>query len=611
MPRATFYQPVEEILNGKCNLEYMDSNGIIINNDSKSRICHVTLPNTNSYNQDVLLMIFTIRNQGGIWKIHSEGPKRTDPGSTVPLRNTAVRIAKENNWKYIALAVSSLDVDPNDIITKYFISIESFEYGEATVYDLSNELKQLKNANEPNFYRFQISLSGKNYSLAFIKKTYFLEYLYMFDNRPYLIEENRNLNSAVPKFTGAKNILLYGVPGAGKSHKIKTEFCNDENFMERTVFHPDYTYSDFVGQIMPKNENGNISYPFVPGPFTRILKAAYNDTTGNPYYLIVEEINRGNAPAIFGEIFQLLDRNASGESEYGISNPDIANEVFGDEKRLVKLPSNLFVLATMNTADQNVFTLDTAFKRRWIMECIENDIDNSNRALINICGRNTNWKTFAHKINDKIIECGEGNLSSEDNRLGAYFVSIEELKDPKLFAEKVLMYLWNDAFKYDRNKIFKPAYKTLEDLIKGFKREAFEVFTDELDFDNSIVSLDEQSTTLEEITPEQYLTGTDSLYVGLFETLRKELINQDLYHNEYAVKNYIAIRENKRNYAEFHVLKNEIKILTKVPKEEELLIGEDKPNTGWSLSYETRLSTETDIPFIVRIIKESLEQIKG
>lgn len=276
------------------------------------------------------------------------------------------------------------------------------------------------------------------------------------------------------------NVLFYGVPGCGKSHEIKTHYCDNETLMERVVFHPDYTYSDFVGQIMPKSEGGNISYPFVAGPFTRILKKAYENPEAN-YYLIIEEINRGNAPAIFGEVFQLLDRD-NGESEYGISNVDIAREVYGDPGRLVKIPANLIILATMNTADQNVFTLDTAFKRRWTMRSIENDFSSCALRDVCICGTNISWRGFAETINNLIIEYGEGNLGNEDKRLGAYFVKESELRDKRSFGEKVLMYLWNDAFKYDHEKIFRPEYKTLEQLLRGFTDSLFSVFSDSVIF---------------------------------------------------------------------------------------------------------------------------------
>lgn len=277
-----------------------------------------------------------------------------------------------------------------------------------------------------------------------------------------------------------ENILLYGVPGCGKSHTIKTEFCDDEKYMERVVFHPDYTSSDFIGQIMPTNIDGHISYPFVPGPFTRILKKAEADSQ-HEYFLVIEEINRGNAPAIFGEVFQLLDRN-DGVSEYGISNAEIAKEVYGDASRMVKVPANLFILATMNTADQNVFTLDTAFKRRWSMRSIKNDIANCEYADKTICGTTVTWRFFAETINELIIRLGQNSLSSEDKRLGAYFARETELQNVSAFAEKVLMYLWNDAFKYDHSAVFESEYTTLEQLIDGFKTHRFGVFLASIGF---------------------------------------------------------------------------------------------------------------------------------
>ena len=288
------------------------------------------------------------------------------------------------------------------------------------------------------------------------------------------------------RLEGAENVLYYGVPGCGKSHTI-AQRCSDETHIERVVFHPDYTYSDFVGQILPRTDGTLISYPFVPGPFTRILKNSY-DNPSEQWFLVVEEINRGNAPAIFGDIFQLLDRNRDakkgkiGESQYSISNFDIAKWVYDDENRKVRLPSNLYILATMNTADQNVFTLDTAFKRRWLMKCIKNDISSAEHAQSPICGEAITWERFATVINAKIIELNETNLNGEDTRLGAYFVTPPELEDASIFAEKVLMYLWNDAFKYERDKVFKPEYKTLEDLIVGFEAVKFSVFKDSINF---------------------------------------------------------------------------------------------------------------------------------
>ena len=287
-----------------------------------------------------------------------------------------------------------------------------------------------------------------------------------------------------------ENIILYGVPGCGKSHTIKEQYCDDDDKMERVVFHPDYTYSDFIGQILPTNIDGHISYPFTPGPFTRIMKKAVANPQSE-FFLIIEEINRGNAPAIFGEVFQLLDRK-NGVSEYGISNHDIALAVYADADTKVKIPKNLFLLATMNTADQNVFTLDTAFKRRWLMRSIPNDINSSTRASIGICGTKLTWGQFATAINNLIIELGTGNIGNEDKRLGAYFASESELTSVEGFSEKVLMYLWNDAFKYDHDKVFRSEYRTLDELLKGFVANKFAIFVPKLGFDALLLNASEE-----------------------------------------------------------------------------------------------------------------------
>jgi hypothetical protein len=281
-----------------------------------------------------------------------------------------------------------------------------------------------------------------------------------------------------PRITGGENILLYGVPGVGKSYTIQHNYCDDPDRMERVVFHPDYTYSDFVGQILPKVVDGQLKYVFTPGPFTKLLGKAW-DHPDKKYYLVIEEINRGNAPAIFGEIFQLLDRKDAdshkyrpgeyGESEYGITNFEVASEVFGDESQEIRIPSNMWILATMNTADQNVFTLDTAFQRRWNMQHIKNDVMKASHAFARIEGSAIEWGAFATVINDMVAEAGTELASSEDKRLGAYFVKANELGVNK-FPEKVLKYLWDDAFKMDKEAVFDEHFKVLELLIETYEQ---------------------------------------------------------------------------------------------------------------------------------------------
>lgn len=325
--------------------------------------------------------------------------------------------------------------------------------------------------NEINYFDFKNKITNPE------QVTYLDE-----DNLIGYMNINEN-NETTPRITGGTNILLYGVPGAGKSHKIKEEYCSDEQYIERVVFHPDYTYSDFVGQVLPRvDKDDKLKYVFTPGPFTKILKKAYEHPE-HEYYLIIEELNRGNAPAIFGEIFQLLDRidevdeehdeSVIGESEYGISNYDIAKEVYnGEEEHMVKIPSNMYILATMNTADQNVFTLDTAFQRRWEMKHIPN-IMRKDQADVKIEKTNITWGNFVGVINPLIVDINSEMSSSEDKRLGAYFVKKNQFTTEK-FSEKVLKYLWDDAFKFSRDSVFNDKYKSLEDLIMDYQNESDE-----------------------------------------------------------------------------------------------------------------------------------------
>lgn len=285
------------------------------------------------------------------------------------------------------------------------------------------------------------------------------------------------------------NTIFYGVPGCGKSYFVKSllkakneqnkEIELDKKFYKRILFHPEYTYSDFIGQTMPvvNKETKEISYNFVPGPFTEILKDALNDKY-NQYFLIIEEINRGNAPAIFGNIFQLLDRDNDGKSEYDIYDKTIL-EYLNKEKantfESAYIPSNLTIFATMNTCDQNVFTLDTAFKRRWRMSRIKNDFNNGDDEFLNdeykITFDNGNeliWKNFAIALNNDILKhCNDGMIA-EDKLLGTHFIKKNELSNIQIFAEKIFMYLWNDVVKYNKEQLFNPKYITLDEIIDSF-----------------------------------------------------------------------------------------------------------------------------------------------
>ena len=287
-----------------------------------------------------------------------------------------------------------------------------------------------------------------------------------------------------------QNVIFYGVPGCGKSHRINELLHLDDQvnglkkeYYKRILFHPEYSYSDFVGQLRPVTEGKNITYQFVPGPFTEILRDAYKDQ-GNNYFLIIEEINRGNAPAIFGDLFQLLDRRDDGASEYSIYNKDIldcferelkkgesgamAQAVEAIKKDGIRIPANLTIFATMNTCDQNVFTLDTAFKRRWRMCRIKNDKTLFPEWPI-FKGDIFTWRNFANAVNDAILKnCSDGT-EAEDKQLGAFFVKEDDVKNVQRFAEKVLLYLWDDVAKYDQSQLFdKNKYRTLDEVIDAF-----------------------------------------------------------------------------------------------------------------------------------------------
>lgn len=385
-------------------------------------------------------------------------------------------------------------------------------------------------------------VTGKN--LVVFRPEFIYHYIENYKNLQYSSapavhpgENNNPDDTAEERLTTGCNVLLYGVPGSGKSWTIEHEYCKPGTQVERLVFHPDYTYSDFIGQILPAvAEDGQVSYKFTPGPFTNILRDAYQNP-GKEYVLIIEEINRGNAPAIFGEVFQLLDRKVEildvdddgypiGTSEYGITNVNIAEEMYGKDrkKEKVRIPSNLSIIGTMNTSDQNVFTLDTAFQRRWDMRLIENDFTNVDSKLADaeILDTTVTWSNFCIEINKIVVGNSARMTSAEDKRLGAYFVHLRDLqynnamgdlkeydtlrkkeskssltpeekiqiatireaiRQNRKFPEKVIKYLWDDAFKFNREVIFETSeYQSLEQVIRAFMYakglERFKVFKD-------------------------------------------------------------------------------------------------------------------------------------
>ena len=290
-----------------------------------------------------------------------------------------------------------------------------------------------------------------------------------FETISQLVTEN------ISSKTTAENTIYYGSPGTGKSYEVteitKKARALDPKRVEQVTFHPEYDYHSFVGSYKPTmikdQDTGEkkISYEFIPQAFTNIYVNAWKDQgIDNIYYLQIEEINRGNCAEIFGDLFQLLDRNP----DYIVSaDHDLKTyliEELGEEHPGIKegkllLPPNLNIIATMNTSDQSLFPMDSAFKRRWdwVFTPIkyEHDCtDKSKEYIVEIGENRYNWLHFLKAINLKIYEVTE----SQDKQIGNWFIKPNDSNaiNVNSFVNKVIFYLWNDVFKdEDENNIFK------------------------------------------------------------------------------------------------------------------------------------------------------------
>lgn len=282
-----------------------------------------------------------------------------------------------------------------------------------------------------------------------------------------------------------RNRILFGAPGTGKNYTVNKDkdfLLQTGGFYERVTFHPDYTYANFVGTYkpVPSNDSENrevITYEYVPGPFMRTLvKALKNGQEGDgkikPHLLIIEEINRANVASVFGDVFQLLDRDDDEVSEYPIQASEDMKKYLAreldmsvEECSVVRIPDNMFIWATMNSADQGVFPMDTAFKRRWDFTYL--GINSSEDGIAGkrvILGtgeyrRVVEWNTLRKAINKELLKF----KVNEDKLVGPYFISkknlgegadIDVTKFTRIFKNKVLMYLFDDAAKQKRPSLF-------------------------------------------------------------------------------------------------------------------------------------------------------------
>lgn len=305
-----------------------------------------------------------------------------------------------------------------------------------------------------------------------------------------------------------RNRIIFGAPGTGKSWQLDTDknkLLENGGEFERVTFHPDYTYSQFVGAYKPTtDENGEISYQFVPGPFMRIyVNALKNSRTDypQPYLLIIEEINRARVASVFGDIFQLLDRKEDSTSQYAIQASEdikkyLAAELGGQPSYypILKIPNNMFLWATMNSADQGVYPMDTAFKRRWTFEYISIDAKQEEvKCTVNLVKdnpeTNVNWNRLRKAINAKLLDTCRVN---EDKLLGPFFLSkkaikadeanhiIDEEAFRKAFKSKVIMYLFEDAARQYRSRLFKSDIcKMYSSICDEFDKHGMAIFGDD------------------------------------------------------------------------------------------------------------------------------------
>lgn len=425
--------------------------------------------------------------------------------------------------------------------------------------------------------------------------------------------------------------ILFGAPGTGKSHTININANITEQNSIRTTFHPDSDYSSFVGCYKPTkdDESGEITYDFTPQAFTNAYVAAWKNVQ-TQFFLIIEEINRGNCAQIFGDIFQLLDRDEYGYSSYKTTpDQDLANYIskqFEDTDiddaevksgKNMQLPPNLHIWATMNTSDQSLFPIDSAFKRRWDWRYIP--IDYTDKGHYIACGDTQySWTDFLQKVNDKV----ESVTQSEDKKLGYWFMGNgAEQKEITVdrFVSKVVFYLWNDVFKdfgKSGNTIFKDTFDKFhkffdfggnpkEDVVKAFldalgvKSEQVEASVPEADATSSGIDYTKYSFDGEKKLSKKALGEKIVLkYLGQnpdlsFERIRNIFTFDNSVESPYQYKGIIAKTEDitdERAYSAEHTSSDGVKykILTWWNKYNINFIIKFAETQGWSVTEEEK-----------------------
>lgn len=326
-------------------------------------------------------------------------------------------------------------------------------------------------------------------SIGFKYSKYFFENYIDRNQQNALIDDFKLLDSG--KTTTKKKEQI--VAGAKTARLLKMDgntYSLNSMAYERVTFHPNYSYAQFVGTYKPVQDEADekqIKYEYVPGAFMRIYVSAKNNPSQN-FLLLIEEINRANVAAVFGDVFQLLDRKADGTSEYPVTvSEDIKKYLTknGIQEDVLSIPSNMYIWATMNSADQGVFPMDTAFKRRWEFEYIgidenEKEVESFYIPINN--NKKVKWNELRRAINDKLIELG----INEDKLLGPFFMNKTVLENAmnkdinfiKSFESKVLMYLFEDAAKMKVRQLFnlQDNKYIYSEICRKFEKEGLAVF---------------------------------------------------------------------------------------------------------------------------------------
>ncbi|MDQ0567727.1 McrB family protein [Mycoplasma yeatsii] len=408
---------------------------------------------------------------------------------------------KEKYKQYLTTEVQSKKSDNN--LSESTVG----DYVDALSGNILNYLLRKTNVNKISIYTidnkkdFEVVKTKiiENVSFKFLGWNDLYTSLQHYEN---FLEKNQSTD--LKKLNISHQIIYFGAPGTGKSYELnKLVKDNFKENYERVTFHPSYMYGHFVGAFKPFTKNETITYKYVPGILIKQLIKAYEKPNEN-FALVIEEINRANVSAVFGDIFQLLDRDENGDSQYLISTSEELQQYLQENINQSKLeqevkdklkpkfeklylPKNFYILATMNSADQGVMPLDSAFKRRWefkylsIDKASDENKEEFNNYEFEVNSKIYKWNEFRTALNDELSKLH----ISEDKLIGPYFISSKILKESKsnpeklteVIKDKVLMYLYDDVARAHRSELFREGtYKTYSKLCEEFNKDCLGLF---------------------------------------------------------------------------------------------------------------------------------------